>query len=56
MPDVTVVEIERVAIRPAALGYDAGVIGAGLWARLQGETPDAGSQTPPGQPDSRAHG
>jgi glucokinase len=26
-----VIDIDRVAIRPAALGYDAGVIGAALW-------------------------
>ena len=29
--DVT--EIDRIAMRPAALGYDAGVIGAALWGR-----------------------
>jgi glucokinase len=28
-----VAEIERIAFRPAALGYDAGVIGAALWGR-----------------------
>lgn len=28
-----VIHIERVVIRPAALGYDAGVIGAALWGR-----------------------
>ncbi|MGI8476646.1 MAG: ROK family protein [Thermomicrobiales bacterium] len=28
-----VTEIDRVAFRPAALGYDAGVIGAALWGR-----------------------
>ena len=28
-----VIDIDRVAIRPAALGYDAGVIGAALWGR-----------------------
>ncbi len=33
-----VIDIERVAIRPAALGYDAGVIGAALWGRESAET------------------
>ncbi len=28
-----VIDINRVAIRPASLGYDAGVIGAALWGR-----------------------
>jgi glucokinase len=30
-----VTDIERIAFRPAALGYDAGVIGAALWGRQQ---------------------
>ncbi len=30
-----VTEIDRIAFRPATLGYDAGVIGAALWGRLQ---------------------
>ena len=30
-----VTEIDRIAFRPAALGYDAGVIGAALWGRQQ---------------------
>jgi glucokinase len=29
-----VTEIDRIAIRPATLGYDSGVIGAALWGRL----------------------
>ena len=29
-----VTEIDRIAFRPAALGYDAGVIGAALWGRV----------------------
>lgn len=31
--NVHVVEVEQIAFRPAALGYDAGVIGAALWGR-----------------------
>ena len=30
-----VTEIDRIRFRPAALGYDAGVIGAALWGRLR---------------------
>ena len=30
-----VTEIDRIRFRPAMLGYDAGVIGAALWGRLQ---------------------
>jgi glucokinase len=30
-----VTEIDRIRFRPASLGYDAGVIGAALWGRLQ---------------------
>ncbi|MFN8591631.1 MAG: ROK family protein [Thermomicrobiales bacterium] len=35
-----VTDIDRIEFRPAALGYDAGVIGAALWGRLtaKGET------------------
>jgi glucokinase len=29
-----VTDIARIAFRPAALGYDAGVIGAALWGRV----------------------
>lgn len=36
-----VTEIDRIAFRTAALGYDAGVIGAALWGR---ESAQAGSQ------------
>ena len=36
-----VTEIERIAFRPAALGYEAGVVGAALWGR--GDQPDTGS-------------
>jgi glucokinase len=36
-----VIDIDRVGIRPAALGYDAGVIGAALWGR---ERLDMGGQ------------
>ena len=36
-----VIDIDRVGIRPAALGYDAGVIGAALWGR---ERVDIGGQ------------
>lgn len=37
-----VIDIERVAIRPAALGYDAGVIGAALWGRERAGMVDHG--------------
>jgi glucokinase len=37
-----VIDIDRVAFRPAALGYDAGVIGAALWGR---ETAEAGARS-----------
>ena len=36
-----VTEIDRIAFRPAALGYEAGVVGAALWGR--GDSPEAGS-------------
>ena len=32
-----VTAIDRIAIKPAALGYDAGVIGAALWGRTKSE-------------------
>ncbi len=35
----TVTEIDRVVFRPASLGYDAGVIGAGLWGRETAREP-----------------
>jgi len=33
-----VTDIDRIAFRPAALGYDAGVIGAALWGQTRAET------------------
>ena len=37
-----VIDIDRVDFRPAALGYDAGVIGAALWGREQAGIGDDG--------------